>query len=293
MLVETESFRRFVRFLFRWKGLRALGHLVRRMNYEDKVVEVGDFDGDLKFRCYMNEHIGSQMYWRGAYSGPQLDVLRDILRDEMVFIDIGANQGEFSLFAAKRLPNGQIFAFEPSADMATRLQRNIEANGFSNIHVVPLALSSESGQKTLYVSRQPFYDGSVHEGLGTLYASESRDQVVQQVSVTTLDDYIRENRVHRVDVIKIDIEGGEFDALKGAEGTIREHQPVILMEANKSNLVAAQHSLEELLAYLGQWYEFEIITNRGSKPVANIDSLGEHQDLLLRPKSRETRPALT
>jgi hypothetical protein len=57
-----------MRLLFRWKGIRALAHLVRRHLYWAASVEIDDFDEDLRFYCHLNEHIGSFMYWRGSYS---------------------------------------------------------------------------------------------------------------------------------------------------------------------------------------------------------------------------------
>lgn len=284
MLTESKIVRRLVRILFRWKGARVLGHIVRQLSYQDKWICIDDFDDNLKFNCRLNEHIGSHMYWRGAYSGSQLRVLDRVLQDGMIFIDVGANQGEFTLFAAKRLPNGHVFAFEPMGAMYQRLKRNIALNRFTNIDAIQIGLWSEQAERQIYVNDGKFDDGSVHEGLGTLFPTASRDVAVQQVPLTTLDAFLTDRGVARIDVLKIDVEGSELHVLRGAERSLRKFRPAILIEANRSNMTAGGSSIEELLGFLATWYRFELILKNGQTRVVNAEDLGEHQDLLCLPR---------
>lgn len=284
MLTESKIVRGLVRFLFRWKGARVIGHIVRKLSYQDRWICIDDFDGDLKFNCRLNEHIGTHMYWRGAYSGSQLRVLDRVLRDGMVFIDVGANQGEFALFAAKRLPHGRVYAFEPMEAMYKRLMRNILLNRFTNIDAIKIGLWSEQTERKIYVSEGKFDDGSVHEGLGTLFETATRGVAVQQVPLTTLDAFISDLGVVRLDVLKIDVEGSELHVLKGGEQSLRKFRPVILIEANRSNMIAGGSSIEELLGFLATWYRFELILKNGKTRVVGVEELGEHQDLLCLPR---------
>ena len=107
-------------------------------------------------------------------------VLDRLLEPTMVFADVGANQGEFTLFAAKRLTRGRVIAFEPMTEMRERLVQNIEANAFENVLVSGLGLWSAPGRRRLFRRKERFEDGSFHEGLGTLFPSEERSEVVEE-----------------------------------------------------------------------------------------------------------------
>jgi hypothetical protein len=95
-LTSSSKPRALMRFLFRWRGLRVIAHILRRRLLRDEWIWIDDFDGDMKFYCHLKSHIGSFIYWRGYYSAHQLKVLDRILREDMIFVDIGANQGEFT-----------------------------------------------------------------------------------------------------------------------------------------------------------------------------------------------------
>src|SRR2546426_11944071 len=108
------ALRRLTRFAYSHRGAARLAEKLR-LHYlsADRTYLVEDFDGNSKFFCSLNEHMGSQIFWRGAYSGEQLKLLDRILRTEMNFIDVGANQGGFSVFVASRLFSGKIFSIVP------------------------------------------------------------------------------------------------------------------------------------------------------------------------------------
>ena len=78
---------------------------------DEALVWIDDFCGNRYFCCDLSEHMGSQIYFKGSYSGGQLVVLRQLLTPEAVFVDAGANQGEFTVCAAGCVPEGHAFAF--------------------------------------------------------------------------------------------------------------------------------------------------------------------------------------
>ncbi len=285
MLVESYVLRRFMHFLFRWKGLRALGHFLRRRLYADRWVLIEDFDGDLRFYCHLNEHIGSFMYWRGAYSWNQLRVLAPILKDGMVFVDAGANQGELTLFVAKRLPHGRVVAFEPITEMFQRLQRNLEVNGFDNAILSNSGLWSEPTTREIYWRGSAAPDGSFNEGLGTLFPTAECAAVVQEIQCATLDAFLGDHGIQRVDIMKLDVEGAELHVLQGAKDTIERCRPTVLLEVDRSNCRAAGVEPDALLDFLRRWYRFEVILPSGrTRPLQRRSQLREHQDLLCLPQ---------
>ena len=132
----------------------------------------------------------------GSHGAFTWGVLDRLLEPNMVFVDAGANQGEFTLFAAKRLTHGQVLAFEPMTAMRERLEQNIEANGLGNVLVSALGLWSEPGRRSLFRPEARFEDGSIHEGLGTLFPTRERGHEVEEIELTTLDAFLEIGRAH-------------------------------------------------------------------------------------------------
>ena len=96
-------------------------------------IVVNDFDGDLKRRIDRASYMGSLIYWRGYHSLNELFCLRTLLKPTSVFADVGANQGEFTTFAAKYVRNGRVLSFEPLLDNFVVLKENVEINQFQNV----------------------------------------------------------------------------------------------------------------------------------------------------------------
>jgi hypothetical protein len=128
-MANPKFFRSLSRFCGRRRGLRRVSeYLLRIYSGSDKIQIIRDFDGDLEFNCRLNSHISAQIFWFGYYSGAQLLLLNRILKPEMTFFDIGANEGEHTLFSAKRLTSGKVFSFEPSSENNARLVENVGRN---------------------------------------------------------------------------------------------------------------------------------------------------------------------
>src|SRR5579885_1779623 len=98
-----------------------------------------DFDGDLRLKIDRSSFIGSSIYWNGYSSLNELYLLGRLLEPHMVFVDVGANQGEFTLYAAKRLPAGKVLAFEPVEERYRHLIENVKMNGLRIYALIMLA----------------------------------------------------------------------------------------------------------------------------------------------------------
>jgi FkbM family methyltransferase len=201
---------------------------------------------------YLGNDLSRQIYVAGCIDPNEFAFLDRVLQPGMTFLDAGANEGVYTVFAAARLGReGTVWAFEPSQREISRLRRNLDLNKLSP-RVFPVALADRSGQAEMSVA------GFGHEGLNTLGTfvheiEESRKEVIQ---LARLDDVISENPLPRLDVIKIDVEGAELKLLHGAAATLQRYRPLILFEASDRALKHQGSSREELLEYLrGQDYE--------------------------------------
>lgn len=124
------------------------------------------------------------------------------LQPGMMFLDIGANAGLFSLIAAKRIgPQGRVIAFEPSLSVFRKLVDNIHLNGFKNIFPMMIAI----GDRTELVSFEP--GESAHSGIGHLSATGS--SIVSQLDGKVLSPIIDSIIGESPTMIKIDVEGAE------------------------------------------------------------------------------------
>jgi FkbM family methyltransferase len=156
-----------------------------------------------------------------------------------VVLDIGAHLGYFTAVAAKR--GAQVVAFEPNPRTLPYLRRNVQDNGVSErVRIVERAVGAAPGSATFYVS-----EGGDES---SLHAHAADDEPVM-VQVARVDD---EAGGLRADVIKMDVEGGEIEALKGMTRTIEHAAPelVLFVERNAGALRRAGHAPEDLDALL-------------------------------------------
>jgi FkbM family methyltransferase len=123
-----------------------------------------------------------------------------------VFVDVGANSGIFTSFAAKRVgPTGRVVAIEPMPALIERLRFNVAANGFANVAIFATAVGEETGLATLHIHPN-------NRGQSGMIPLSPRSMPLQ-VPVSTLASIVRSAELDRIDALKIDIEGFEDRAL--------------------------------------------------------------------------------
>ena len=171
------------------------------------------------------------------------------VRPGMVCYDVGANVGAYVLQLARwSAPSGHVVAFEPNAGARAVLQRHIEWNCLtSRVQVIPKAISSDSGELTLYA------EGA--DGMSRLAQPNNalvRTAHQERVPVTTIDIFRAEGHAPP-DVLLLDIEGFEIEALRGAQATILAHRPIIVVEMHPNVWASAnttRQAAEKLLSEL-------------------------------------------
>ena len=185
-----------------------------------------------------------QMYLRGEVEPSVQQVLMERLQPGMVFYDLGANIGFFSLLAARVVGvKGSVFSFEPDHQIANRLREHVERNGASNITVINGGVWSVTGQVSFLEANEA---SSPERGTGH-FTLESEGALTRCIA---LDDFILDSPAP--DAIKCDVEGAEIEMLRGAANMLAAHRPWILCEIHsQSNDRAAR----ELLSSLGYTVE--------------------------------------
>jgi FkbM family methyltransferase len=188
------------------------------------------------------------MYVSGSFEPNEFAWLEGQVGPEMVVLDIGANEGFFTTYLARKVgDSGLVIAFEPSPREVQRLQRNIAINGLSNVRVVTSALSDHVGRATFHVA------DAEHNGqntLGTFGHAGVGEAGQFEVDLVRLDDVFPEYQRSRLDLIKMDVEGAEWAVLKGAREIIERFRPIILLEVFDAALRGQGGSATELLTWL-------------------------------------------
>jgi FkbM family methyltransferase len=167
--------------------------------------------------------------WAGLGSERnEISFILSVLEPGMIFFDVGANAGVFAISAAKKIGGNGVFAFEPCSSTCELLKRNLLLNRLADVNVVQMALGDSVGVGMLQVNAPG------KDGLNTLgQATHPGSKVVGQESVriTTADVFMKDHKIPRVDVMKVDIEGAELMMFRGARELLeRADAPVILYE---------------------------------------------------------------
>jgi FkbM family methyltransferase len=188
---------------------------------------------------------------------PELNYLQDFVRPGDVFIDVGANIGLFTLKAAPRA--ARVVAVEPGEEARRQLDANVALNGFTNVALVPKALSDAPGRAAL------FHNPLGHDPQAFSLISDGTDSETETVELTTLDLLVRELGLPRVDCIKIDVEGAEGQVIAGAGETLAAYHPTVIFEMNCPTLMKARGDASAAWnALAAQGYGFYRLSDDGA-----------------------------
>ena len=159
------------------------------------------------------------------------------LKDNDVFVDVGAHIGLYTCYAARMLKRGKVIAIEPHPEDFNFLLLNIKLNKLRNVIALNLAAWKEDTELLLYVA-----DNS---GGHTLKSTTARRRVCV-VRGRRFDDVICELGISKVSLVKIDVEGAEVEVLEGLRNTLKIHRPKLIVEVWRDNADAVRRFLEDL-----------------------------------------------
>ncbi|MCB0793160.1 MAG: FkbM family methyltransferase [Flavobacteriales bacterium] len=174
--------------------------------------------------------MGHRMMYYGLYEEHNMNFLRGYLKPGMTVFDPGANMGYFAAVCLGLVgPQGHVWSFEPSPTCLDRLGRNNRIGAIPGWSLHPLALTDHTGTHTFYDTPRV-----TTKGFACLEGTyDPVDKVATEVQVTTVDAFCEEHGIARIDFLKLDIEGSELPALKGAQGMIAKRAvPVIMVEVS-------------------------------------------------------------
>ncbi|MGA2099158.1 MAG: FkbM family methyltransferase [Candidatus Acidiferrum sp.] len=199
-----------------------------------------------RFQVNTGEETGRRIYYYNEYERAQENALLELVHPQSLVFDIGANMGLFSLLAASR--GAHVIAFEPSRLLGARFTQNLTLNNFSNVLLVTEAITDSAGAIPFYETR------SGNCGVGRVFAFGHCQNARPSYSVggNTVDFYVA--RFGMPAFIKMDIEGAECLALKGASETLKQpNAPILLIEFHPQEIQSLGGSLESCLMHLDSY----------------------------------------
>jgi len=202
------------------------------------------------------------------------NLFKQLATKGMNCIDIGAHVGYFTLLMAGLAGNsGRVLAFEPAAENYNLLVANIKLNNFKNVSAIQKAVSDRTGQAKLYLNE-------LNSGENTLYGHGNDYTESIAVHTVSIDEFLH-GETYPVDIIKIDVEGGELAVLSGMTKTCRLSDNLkLLIEFNPPLLQQSNTDMAEYwdkLIELGFKHIYLIDESRGKLEVANIQEVADIQ----------------
>ncbi len=205
---------------------------------------------------------------QGIYERGNLRIMQSALRPQAWYFDIGANIGLMSAPLLDAEPTLQVVSVEASPVTASHLARTVTSSSRRDRwRFVAKAVGATDGETVFFASNESHgaYDGVKDTGRG-------RAPREIKVPLTTLDTLWREFGQPDLCLVKIDVEGGEADVLRGGFSCLRATRPYVLLEWNVQNL-AAYGCPPEVLLELAATLDYEVLSAHGLAPVASPANL--------------------
>ena len=176
-----------------------------------------------------DEAVSSAMFTEGIWEPEETKFLEENLRPGMVFVDVGAHIGYYTVLASSLVGStGKVFAFEPDPGNFAFLQRNVAVNHCQNVLANQKAVSASSGKSLLHRSSGNFGDHRTYEPLGETVQQAGTKRSAVTVEAISLDDYFAANPIG-IDFLKMDIQGSEYDAFIGMRRTLQQNSAVTIL----------------------------------------------------------------
>lgn len=227
-------------------------HLYFTQPYEVKI------DKNRRFKIYNGNQIENEIFWEGLtgkWEKESMKIWIQLCEFSYYIFDIGANTGIYALVGKTINPKAKVYAFEPHPFFFRSLQKNIEINNY-DINIYRKAISN--------------IDGKISIGD---YKGEENLIIVDAIQ---LDTFIQENKIEKIDLLKIDVETHEPKVLEGFIKNISKYKPTFLIEILNDDIASHIYNIVDKHGYL----YFNIDENKGIRKTDKIEKSDSFNYLL-------------
>ncbi|HEY9003247.1 MAG TPA: FkbM family methyltransferase [Mucilaginibacter sp.] len=202
-------------------------------------------DEDIAIYTSADNYIEWAILSGGTYENATNKLIKISLRPGDVALDIGGNIGLQSIRMSRSVgEQGKVFAFEPLVHLQEKLSRNIKLNKADNVKLFPYALSNAESEADFHISK-----GNWNQGTFNISSNQPGTEV-QHVIIKVADEIPDIKALNRLDLVKIDVEGFEYQVLLGLKQTIGKHKPRIIFEYDKNYWEANAQNFSECFDFL-------------------------------------------
>ncbi len=188
------------------------------------------------------EYIERRVWMMGEYETEVLKAFEISVKKNAIVLDIGANIGINAMRLSKLVgDNGKVYAFEPIPFNQQRFKKNIQLNKITNITLMEFALGQHNEQVIISIDDK-------EENMGAISLRNPTEHGIA-IEVRNGDEWVLQNNIEKIDFMKIDVEGFEWNVINGFSESIKKYHPTILLEwdTNYLSLVGAD---------MNNWDEF-------------------------------------
>jgi FkbM family methyltransferase len=177
----------------------------------DNPITINNYKMKIQQESCQGGWIGANMLIKGSYEPCTTRIFKQVLKEGMVAVDVGAHIGYYTLLASSLVgESGKVYAFEPEPQNFSALLGNIVLNGFQNIKPFQKAVFSHSGKMPLYIG--------THSGMHSLLRVKDTTSEKVVVDMVSLDETFKKTKV---DLVKVDTQGAELNVLMGMQKLIK------------------------------------------------------------------------
>lgn len=200
------------------------------------------------------------------YEQEDSEMLYKLVDSDDVIFDIGANIGWYSNHLSKKNPNSVIYAFEPIPETFNKVKRNTELNQVNNIHLNNVALSNKIETLTF------FYSPNVTGASSSINITENENMLKLECQTNTIDNFIKEKNISKLDFIKCDVEGAELMVFLGGEESINKYKPIVFSEMLRKWAAKFGYHPNEIITFFDKFgYKCYVNKNHKLKLIEKID----------------------
>jgi len=220
--------------------------------------------------CYPQSSFGGLIVYSTYPEYSETKLVQKLLRENSLFIDVGANIGYYSLLAASVIKKGKIFAFEVEKRALNNFYENINLNKLEDkIEVIEKLVSDKDGYERFIVSTE--------SEVSRIVGGSQKSKDFLRFPCIKLDSFAKEENISFIDFLKVDVEGAEYKVLKGAEELLRGKRiKYLLFEVNKNikDYDGSKKDVFEMLSDFGyKIYKFVDGGDNFIEKLENFDSL--------------------
>lgn len=276
-IYKSIPFKKYV-FLF----IRKIGNpsmsVYQHLSFNDDFIVKVDSNRSFKIRHY-GFKVENEIFWKGIFNGWEkisLSIWAELCEKSDVIFDIGANTGVYALLAKSKNEAAKVYAFEPVQRVFEKLKKNNDLNDFG-INCSEKAISNYDGEATIFDKDTAHtYSVTVNED----HSKNKETSIPISIETVRLDSFVDSEQLPKIDLLKIDVEMHEVEALEGFGKYLKQFEPSMIIEILSDEVATG---IEKLISGIN--YEFYIINEKtGVRKVKHLRNEDYYNFLICKPE---------